>query len=70
MATLSLTLKDSINRWLNIIVGVFFTIASLVFPIDYLMKQDAYYTGLILVGIAGFIFAVLIAWTAWKWKKD
>jgi hypothetical protein len=51
-------------------VGAFFAVASLVFPIDYLTKQDAYYTGLILVGIAGFIFTVLIAWTAYKWQKD
>ena len=70
MAVLSLTLKDSINRWLNIIVGVVFVGATLVFPIDYLVKQDAYYAGLILVGIAGFVFAAWIVWTAYKWPKQ
>ena len=70
MAVLSLTLKESINRWLNIIVGVVFAGATLVFPIDYLAKQDAYYAGLILVGIAGFMFAAWIVWTAYKWPKQ
>jgi uncharacterized membrane protein len=34
-----------------------------------LMKQDAYYAGLILVAIVEFVVAALIVWFAWKWPK-
>jgi hypothetical protein len=70
MAVLSITLKDSINRWANIIMGIVLAVLSLVFPIEYLAKQDAFYAGLILNGFVGFVFAALIVWTAWKWQED
>ena len=70
MAVLSLTLKDKANRWANIIMGIVFAVLSLIFPIFYLAEQDAYYAGLILVGIVEFIVAALIVWTAWKWTKQ
>ena len=71
MAVLSLTLKDSINRWINIIVGIVFAVFmhGILHPIDYLAKQDAYYAGLILVGIVEFVVAALIVWYAYKWPK-
>jgi len=69
MAVLSLTLKDKANRWANIIIGIVFAGLSLVFPIDYLKKQDAFYAGLILVGIVEFVVAALIVWYAYKWPK-
>ena len=72
MAVLSLTLKDSINRWVNIIVGIVFAVFmhGILHPIDYLAKQDAYYAGFILVGIVEFVVAALIVWYAWKWPKQ
>jgi O-antigen/teichoic acid export membrane protein len=69
MAVLSITLKDSINRWANIIVGIVFVGLSLMTPIGYLAEQDAYYAGLILVGIVEIVVAALIVWYAWKWPK-
>jgi uncharacterized membrane protein len=69
MAVLSITLKDSINRWANIIVGIVFVGLSLMTPIEYLPEQDAYYAGLILVGIVEIVVAALIVWYAWKWPK-
>jgi O-antigen/teichoic acid export membrane protein len=69
MAVLSITLKDSINRWANIIVGIVFAFLALVGLGEYLMKQDAYYAGLILVAIVEFVVAALIVWFAWKWPK-
>ena len=69
MAVLSITLKDSINRWANIIGGIVFAGLSLMTPIEYLPEQDAYYAGLILVGIVEFVVAALIVWYAWKWPK-
>ena len=69
MAFLSLTLKDSINRWANIIVGIIFAGLVLVVTIEDLARQDAYYAGLILVGIVEFVVAALIVWYAWKSKQ-
>jgi len=70
MAVLSITLKDSINRWANIIVGIVFAGLVLVGLGEYLMKQDAYYAGLMLVAIVEFVVAALIVWYSWKWPKQ
>jgi hypothetical protein len=69
MALLSLTLKDSINRWLNIIVGIVFAVLMPIgvvgggFPI-------AYVPSLALISIVEFMAAILIVWTAWKSKQQ
>jgi hypothetical protein len=63
MAFLSLTLKDSINRWANIIVGIGYTAFCLI----YLSKHIAepFY---VLYGITGVVVTALIVWYAWKSK--
>ena len=68
MALLSLTLKDSINRWLNIIVGIVFAVLM---PIGVVGGgfPTAYVPSLIVVSIVEFVAAVLIVWTAWKSKQ-
>jgi hypothetical protein len=69
MALLSLTLKDSINRLLNIIVGIVFAVLMPIgvvgggFPI-------AYVPSLALISIVEFVAAILIVWTAWKSKQQ
>ena len=68
MAVLSVTLKDKASRWPNTIVGIVWAGLSLVAVGEYLMMQRAVYAGLVLVGIAEFMIALLITWTAWKWK--
>jgi hypothetical protein len=72
MAVLSITLKDSINRRVNLIVGIVYAVFmhGILHPIDYLMKQDAYYAGLVLVAIVEFVVAALIVWYAYKWPKQ
>lgn len=70
MAFSSFTLKDSTYRWANIILGIVMAVLSLIFPIEYLAKQDAIYAGPILIGIVEFVFAALIVWYAWKWPKQ
>jgi len=66
MAFLSLTLKDSINRWLNIIVGIVFIVlmpfGSPVFPTAYLPSQ-------IIIAIVEIVALALIVWYAWKSKQ-
>jgi hypothetical protein len=70
MAFLSLVLKESMNRWANIIVGVVFAGFALVLgPLAYLAQPSAYYAYAILIGIVQFVAATLIIWYAWKSKQ-
>ena len=69
MTFLSLALKDTINRWANIIMGIIFAGFALIFPIEYLAKQSAYSAFVVLLGIIGFVAAALIVWYAWKSKQ-
>lgn len=64
MAFLSLTLKDSVNRWANIIVGVVYAGLYLSDLIAHLSNPYAY---AILMGISSVVAQVLIVWYAWKW---
>jgi len=66
MAFLSLTLKDSANRWVNIIVGAVFAVLELVPLGDAVAKLSAWAT---LMMLAKFVALVLIVWYAWKSKQ-
>ena len=66
MAFLSLTLKDSINRWLNIIVGIVFIVLM---PIGVFAFPTAYLTLIIIIALVEIMALVLIVWYAWKSKK-
>jgi len=66
MVFLSLTLKAKVNRWTNIIVGIFHAVvllASLLVPGE-LWANYAFYM------ILEAVFIALIVWTAWKWPKQ
>jgi len=67
LAFLSLTLKDSINRWVNIIGGIVFAVLSLtslaMFPID------GYFASMVLILIVEVVAEALIVWYAWKSKQ-
>jgi hypothetical protein len=69
MAFLSLTLKDSINRWVNIIVGIFFTALGLISAITYLASASAYSAYAILMWLSITVVTALIVWYAWKSKQ-
>ncbi len=64
MAFLSLTLKYSMNRWANIIVGVVYTGLYLMDLVAHLAVPSAY---AILMGAASVVAQLLIVWYAWKW---
>ena len=68
MAFLSLTLKNKVNRWANIIMGTVYATLSLFDPIMYVAEQSAYSAYVILIGIVMFVFTALIVWYAWKSK--
>jgi len=64
MAFLSLTLKDSINRWANIILGIVFVVLELL-ALTTLSSAWA-----ILMTLLKVVFALLIVWYAYKWPKQ
>jgi len=66
MAFLSLTLKDSINRWLNLIMGTVAVVLSLVGLSGNLAQPYAY---AILIWISKVLVDALIVWYAWKSKQ-
>jgi len=69
MALLSLILKDSISRWVNIIVGIVFAGLGLAGAVEYLAGKSAYFAFAIPIGIVEIVVAALIVWFAWKSKQ-
>jgi len=68
IAFLSLTLKDSINRWVNIIVGIVFIV---LIPIGtgFEVIPAAYLGSMIIIAIVEVVALALIVWYAWKSKQ-
>jgi MFS superfamily sulfate permease-like transporter len=68
MAFLSLTLKDLINRWLNIIVSIVFIV---LIPIGtgFEFIPAAYLGSIIIIAIVEVVALALIVWYAWKSKQ-
>lgn len=66
MAFLSLNLKDSTNRWANIIVGVVFVALWCVDVVEAVTALSAWAT---LMTLSGIVALVLIVWYAWKSKQ-
>jgi len=65
MTFLSLTLKDLINRWVNVVLGIVYTGFS-VYSWMFSMAQYAYW---VLMFISRIVAAALIIWYAWKSKQ-
>jgi len=66
MAFLTLTLKDSTNRWANIIVGIVWLGLGIADLPAYVAEPSAY---AILMMLAGWVALALIVWYAWKSKQ-
>jgi hypothetical protein len=66
MAFLSLTLKDSIDRWLNIIVGGIYAVLEFITLVEELAAPKGY---VVVMLIAAVVAPVLIVWYAWKSKR-
>ena len=76
MAFMSLTLKDSYNRWANCILGIVFTIVNIwhFFSCGIPLAEGGPVTEptahhILLLG-STVIATALIAWYAWKWPKS
>ncbi len=70
MAFLSLTLKGSINRWANIILGAVFTVIGLASLGETVAKSSAYSVYASLVWLSIVVVTALVVWYAWKWPKQ
>lgn len=67
MVCLSIILKPAINRWLNIIFGIFFTAIMLLIAVTSLTAWRTFYVFLALVES---IITSLIVLYAWRWEKS
>jgi len=65
MVFLSLALKPNLNRWLNIICGVFYT-ALMIFT----MTNPGAWAYYLFLGIVEVALTVLIVWYAWNWPRQ
>lgn len=63
MAFLSLTLKGSLNRWLNIIVGTVFAVLWFISVTE--AAKSAYWGGALMT-LSAAVASALIVWYAWK----
>jgi len=69
MAFLSLILKDSANRWTNIILGIVFAVFHIVNLIGHVAKGELPPAHLLL-DVSMIVVPALIAWHAWKWPTQ
>lgn len=67
MAFLSVTLKDTANRWSNLILGIVFTGLNIYHLIQHLAMGPSAHA-ILIVG-STIVVTALIAWYAWKWPK-
>jgi hypothetical protein len=67
MVCLSILLKPNVNRWLNIIFGVFFTAIMVLIAATSLTEWRTFY---VFLAIVESILTSLIVWYAWKWPRQ
>ena len=67
MVCLSIILKPTINRWLNIIFGVFFTAIMLLIAVASITPWRAFYVFLALLES---VITSLIVLYAWRWTRS
>jgi hypothetical protein len=63
MIFLSLALKPNLDRWLNIILGVIYTVFVLI-------TMPGAWTFYIFLGSVDVLLTALIVWHAWNWPKE
>lgn len=64
MVFASLVLKPAVNRWANIVLGVFYTATVLLSTVG---ETWVYY---ILLSLAESALLLLIVWYAWRWPRQ
>jgi hypothetical protein len=66
MICLSILLKPLLNKWLNIVCGMFFTAIMLLIAVTSISEWRVFY---VFYAIIESILTSLIVWTAFKWPK-
>lgn len=66
MIFLSLILSPKLAKWLNVGIGIFFTLFTLLVGISSITEWRMFYVFLAFVES---IITVIIVWQAWTWKK-
>ncbi len=66
MVCLSIILKPSINKWLNVIVGIFFTGVMILIAVTSFSEWRIFY---VFYALAESILTSIIVINAWKWAK-
>ncbi len=66
MVCLSIILKSPINRWLNIITGIFFTEVMLLIAVTAFSEWRIFY---VFYAIVESVLTSIIVWYAWKWTE-
>jgi hypothetical protein len=71
MIVLTLTLKSSVSRWANRVIGIFYALIIIAFWVLPLVLPSAgYMVGYAMVwSTAQLVFALLVVWYAWKWPN-
>ena len=67
MVFLSILLKPILSKWLNIIVGILFTVIMLLIAFTY---NEVWYTFYLFYAILESLITTAIVWYAWKWPKS
>ena len=67
MVSLSIFLKARINKWLNIVLGLFYTIVMLLIAVVSSTDWQWFYRFLAIVES---VITVLIVWLAFRWPKQ
>ncbi len=67
MVFLSIVLKPAINRWLNIVFGIFFTIFVALVGVSSISPWRAFYVFLAIIEVL--ITSTIVAY-AWNWPKQ
>lgn len=66
MIFLSLVLRPQVARWMNIVVGVFFTLFTLLVGISSISEWRMFY---VFLSFTESIITAIIAIMAWNWRK-
>ncbi|MEO6819142.1 MAG: DUF6326 family protein [Ginsengibacter sp.] len=66
MIFLSLMLQPSLTKWLNIVVGIFFTLFTLLVGISSIAEWRIFY---VCLSFLESILTLIITWQAWNWEK-
>lgn len=67
MIFLSIALRAPINRWLNIVFGVFYTSIMVLIAFVSIAPWWSFY---VFLAIVESVLTALIVWYAWNWPKD